>query len=62
MGVDFNVITDDIEKYGALPVQFTEIEDFIHCINTCQLIDLGFKRSMYTWWNGRADAACILED
>ncbi|KAG5576250.1 hypothetical protein H5410_056384 [Solanum commersonii] len=25
------------------------------------LTDLGFKRSMYTWWNGRSDAGCIFK-
>ncbi|KAH0743310.1 hypothetical protein KY290_031303 [Solanum tuberosum] len=33
VGGDFNVIIDDLEKYGGLPVQFNETEDFIHCIN-----------------------------
>ncbi|XP_060170493.1 uncharacterized protein LOC132601431 [Lycium barbarum] len=50
-----------MEKYGGVPVQFSETEDFIHCIDTCQLTDLGFKRSMYTWWNGRSNEACIFK-
>ncbi|KAH0714990.1 hypothetical protein KY284_007895 [Solanum tuberosum] len=61
VGGDFNVIIDDLEKYGGLPVQFNETEDFIHCINTCQLTDLGFKGSMYTWWNGRSVVGCIFK-
>ncbi|XP_049360162.1 uncharacterized protein LOC125824856 [Solanum verrucosum] len=61
VGGDFNVIIDDLEKYGGLPVQFNETEDFIHCNNTCQLTNLGFKESMYTWWNGKTDAACLFK-
>lgn len=51
---DFNVIVDE-EEMGGLPVSMNEIEDFRHCINTCNLFDLGFKGSIYTWWNGRTD-------
>ncbi|XP_060190564.1 uncharacterized protein LOC132619785 [Lycium barbarum] len=57
VGGDFNVITDDSEKFGGLPVQFAETEDFRQCIDTCQLMDLGFTRSMFIWWNGRSDEA-----
>ncbi|XP_060200436.1 uncharacterized protein LOC132628686 [Lycium barbarum] len=61
MGGDFNVITDDIEKFGGLPVQFAETEDFRQCIDIFQLMDLGFTGSMFTWWNGRSDEACIFK-
>ncbi|XP_015159297.1 uncharacterized protein [Solanum tuberosum] len=61
VGGNFNVITDEEEKYGGLPVQYNETEDFVHCINTCQLVDLGFKGSIYTWWNGRSDTTCIFK-
>ncbi|XP_060184825.1 uncharacterized protein LOC132614395 [Lycium barbarum] len=61
VGGDFNVITDDIEKFGGLPVQFAETEDFRQCIDICQLVDLGFTGSMFTWWNGRLDEACIFK-
>ncbi|XP_060190319.1 uncharacterized protein LOC132619425 [Lycium barbarum] len=47
VGGDFNVITDDIEKFGGLPVQFAETEDFRQCIDICQLMDLGFTGSMF---------------
>ncbi|XP_060182106.1 uncharacterized protein LOC132611743 [Lycium barbarum] len=61
VGGDFNVIVDEIEKYGGLEVPFVEVEDFNQCINLCQLMDLGFKGSMYTWWNGRSDEHCIFK-
>ncbi|XP_075079855.1 uncharacterized protein LOC142165134 [Nicotiana tabacum] len=57
---DFNVILSEEEKYGGLPVYVREVEDFAHCVDTCELYDLGFKGSLYTWWNGRSDIDCIL--
>ncbi|XP_060183360.1 uncharacterized protein LOC132613364 [Lycium barbarum] len=61
IGGDFNVILDEAEKYGGLPVNFPEVEDFAHCLNICQVADLGFYGSIYTWWNGRSDEACIFK-
>ncbi|XP_019226036.1 PREDICTED: uncharacterized protein LOC109207552 [Nicotiana attenuata] len=61
VGGDFNVIWDEEEKFGGLPVSLNEIDDFRHWINTCNLIDLGFKGSIFTWWNGRAEEDCIFK-
>ncbi|XP_019242252.1 PREDICTED: uncharacterized protein LOC109222340, partial [Nicotiana attenuata] len=61
VGGDFNVIWDEEEKYGGLPVSINEVDDFRHCINTCNLTDLGFKGSIYTWWNGRSEEDCIFK-
>ncbi|XP_016549177.2 uncharacterized protein LOC107848993 [Capsicum annuum] len=58
---NFNVIVDEEEKYGGLPVSISEVEDFRHCIQTYNLSDLGFKGSIFTWWNGRLDDACIFK-
>nr|XP_016449536.1 PREDICTED: uncharacterized protein LOC107774498 [Nicotiana tabacum] len=58
VGGDFNVIWDEEEKFGALSVSLNEVDDFRHCINTCNLTDLGFKGSIYTWWNGRSEEDC----
>nr|XP_009768841.1 PREDICTED: uncharacterized protein LOC104219801 [Nicotiana sylvestris] len=52
---------DEEEKYGGLPVSLIEVDDFRHCINTCNLTDLGFKRSIFTWWNGRSEEDCIFK-
>ncbi|XP_070040903.1 uncharacterized protein [Nicotiana tomentosiformis] len=38
-----------------------EVDNFKYCINTCNLIDLEFKGSIYTGWNGRTDDACIFK-
>ncbi|XP_060201987.1 uncharacterized protein LOC132630433 [Lycium barbarum] len=54
VGGDFNVIVEEEEKYGGLPVTLNEVEDFRHCIQSCNLSDLGYKGSIFTRWNGRA--------
>ncbi|XP_075074578.1 uncharacterized protein LOC142162156 [Nicotiana tabacum] len=61
VGGDFNVIWDEEEKFGGLPVHINETDDFRHCINTCNLFDLGFKGSIFTWWNERAEEDCIFK-
>ncbi|PHU24658.1 Protein TRIGALACTOSYLDIACYLGLYCEROL 1, chloroplastic [Capsicum chinense] len=61
VGGDFNVIVNDEEKMGGLPVTEEETTDFNHCINTCVLEDKGFKGSKFTWWNGRTDDDCIFK-
>uniref|UniRef100_A0A1U7WFH7 Uncharacterized protein LOC104228034 n=1 Tax=Nicotiana sylvestris TaxID=4096 RepID=A0A1U7WFH7_NICSY len=61
VGGDFNVIWDEEEKFGGLPVSLNEIDDFRHCVNTCNLFDLVFKGSIFTWWNGRAEEDCIFK-
>lgn len=58
---NFNVILDEAEKLGGLPISFAETEDFMHCVNICQLVDMEFTGSIYTWWNGRSDDACIFK-
>ncbi|XP_070043307.1 uncharacterized protein [Nicotiana tomentosiformis] len=38
-----------------------EVLYFRHCVNSCNLVDLDFKGSIYTWWNGRAEKDCIFK-
>lgn len=61
VGGDFNVIWDEEENFRGLPVHINEIDDFRHCVNKCNLFDLGFKGSIYTWWNGRDEEDCIFK-
>ncbi|XP_060200225.1 uncharacterized protein LOC132628463 [Lycium barbarum] len=61
VGGDFNVICYEEEKYRGLPVSLNEVEDFRHCINTCNLTDLGYKGSGFTWWNGRGAEDCVFK-
>ncbi|XP_075087579.1 uncharacterized protein LOC142169595 [Nicotiana tabacum] len=46
VGGDFNVIWDGKKKFGGLHVHINEVDDFRHCVNTCNLLDLGFKGSI----------------
>ncbi|XP_075096320.1 uncharacterized protein LOC142174426 [Nicotiana tabacum] len=61
VGGDFNVIWDEEEKFGGRPVHMNEVFDFRHCVNTCNLFDLGFKGSIYTLWNGQGEDDCIFK-
>ncbi|XP_060177974.1 uncharacterized protein LOC132607911 [Lycium barbarum] len=54
VGGDFNSIVADSEKYGGLLLTLNEIQDFRACIQNCNIEDLGFKGSNYTWWNGHS--------
>ncbi|XP_060182234.1 uncharacterized protein LOC132611891 [Lycium barbarum] len=61
IGGDFNVILNEEEKIGGLPVLPSEYEDFAFCINSCELSEAGFKGSPFTWRNGRSDGQCIFK-
>ncbi|XP_060216785.1 uncharacterized protein LOC132644224 [Lycium barbarum] len=54
IGVDFNAITSEDEKFGGLPVTINEIQDFRGCIQNCGISYLGFSGSKFTWWNGQS--------
>ncbi|KAH0636440.1 hypothetical protein KY289_036355 [Solanum tuberosum] len=61
VGGDFNVVMNEKEKIGGLPVQPHEVEDLAFCLNSCELEEISFKGSPFTWWNGRAGEYCIFE-
>ncbi|XP_047257567.1 uncharacterized protein LOC124889640 [Capsicum annuum] len=61
VGGVFNVIRHTEEKLGGLPVTFEESKDFNHCISNCNLDKIAFKKSKFTWWNGRVDEECIFK-
>ncbi|XP_059315388.1 uncharacterized protein LOC132065996 [Lycium ferocissimum] len=61
IGGDFNVILNEEEKIGGLPVFPQEYEDFTFCLNSCELHEMPFKGSPFTWWNGRASNDCIFK-
>ncbi|XP_060216639.1 uncharacterized protein LOC132644099 [Lycium barbarum] len=61
VGGDFNVIMSKDEKIGGLPVFPNEYEDFAFCINSCELFDINYKGSLFTWWNGKAGSECIFK-
>ncbi|KAH0679123.1 hypothetical protein KY284_020208 [Solanum tuberosum] len=55
IGGDFNVVLNEEEKIGGLPVQDIDHEDFDICIHSCELEEIQFKGSPFTWWNGRME-------
>ncbi|XP_059289372.1 uncharacterized protein LOC132042884 [Lycium ferocissimum] len=55
VGGDFNVVLHEDEKIGGIPVQPQDYEDFAFCVNSCELLETGFKGSHFTWWNGRGE-------
>lgn len=61
VGGDFNTVLSDEEKIGGLPVTSENCEEFAFCINFLELLDVGFKGSPFTWWNGRTNSSCIFE-
>ncbi|XP_060170566.1 uncharacterized protein LOC132601498 [Lycium barbarum] len=61
IGGDFNVVLNYEEKIEGNPIQPQDIEEFAFCINSCELEEVKFKGSPFTWWNGRADEACLFE-
>nr|XP_016481434.1 PREDICTED: uncharacterized protein LOC107802438 [Nicotiana tabacum] len=61
VGGDFNVVLNEEEKIGGLPVYPQEYKDFAFCINSCGLFDNGYKGSPFTWWNGRPNAECLFK-
>ncbi|XP_060210542.1 uncharacterized protein LOC132637478 [Lycium barbarum] len=59
VGEDFNVVLNEDEKIGGNPVIPQDYEDFVFCSNSCELLEIAFKESPFTWWNGRAGDDCI---
>ncbi|XP_059289054.1 uncharacterized protein LOC132042545 [Lycium ferocissimum] len=49
------------KKIGGLLVVPQEYEDFAFCLNSCELHEMPFKGSPFTWWNGRAANDCIFK-
>ncbi|GLT74509.1 hypothetical protein SLA2020_463010, partial [Shorea laevis] len=52
---DFNDVTSQSEKFGGSPVPFYRMRAYIECMNSCNLIDLGFNGPKFTWVNMRND-------
>ncbi|XP_060216592.1 uncharacterized protein LOC132644060 [Lycium barbarum] len=48
VGGDFNVVLNQEEKIGGLPVDMNNAEDFSFCINSYELEEVNFKGSPFT--------------
>lgn len=51
VGSDFNDILTASEKCGGNSLNNTRSDLMLKCFNYCQLVDLGFRGSRYTWTN-----------
>jgi hypothetical protein len=58
---DFNEIVNFSEIKGTTSRNRRQMEDFQRALEDCQLCDLGFKGSKYTWNNGREGDAFTQE-
>lgn len=61
IGGDFNVILNEEEKLGGLEFEQTEAIDFGFFINNCELEELKFSGSKFTWWDSKAAEDCIFK-
>ncbi|XP_016469275.1 uncharacterized protein LOC107791689 [Nicotiana tabacum] len=61
VGGDFNEVTRASEKFGGRHLNNKHVDQFLNCLNYCNLVDLGFKGSRFTWSNNRSNSATILE-
>jgi hypothetical protein len=58
---DFNEILTQEEKPGALLRKEWQMDQFRNALVNCQLTDLGFIGSKYTWTNCRSDGNFVKE-
>lgn len=58
---NFNEILSSSEKFGGRVINLNRSNQFLNCLNYCNLIDLGFKGSRYTWTNNHKCGSTILE-
>ncbi|XP_042964722.1 uncharacterized protein LOC122298944 [Carya illinoinensis] len=58
---DFNELLSNEEKYGAAERPFSQMESFREALDECELSDLGFFGSRFTWCNKREGRAFIKE-
>lgn len=58
---DFNSNLSADDQLEGLPFSTLDSWNFANCISYCFLVELKFKGSQYTWWNGRIEHECIFE-
>ncbi|XP_019244264.1 PREDICTED: uncharacterized protein LOC109224131 [Nicotiana attenuata] len=58
---DFNEILCSTEKFGGRPISNPRSSRFADYLNYCQLVDLAYTGSKYTWTNKRHYGSNILE-
>lgn len=50
---DFNEVVCQSEEFGGRPINRKRMELYAETMNNCNLVDLGFNGSKYTWTNKR---------
>lgn len=50
--VDFNEILYSFEKVGGAPREKKRMEEFRDVLEECQLMDIGFLGTRFTWERG----------
>ncbi|KAK9750299.1 hypothetical protein RND81_02G185500 [Saponaria officinalis] len=59
---DFNQILFETEKREAyVPRAQREMDDFREAIDYCGLMDIGYTRDAFTWWNKKSEPLAIFE-
>lgn len=61
VGGDFSVTLNEKENWGGLSVTHHETLDFAQCISSCNMIEIKFTGSLYTWWNRRIEGESIFK-
>ena len=58
---DFNEVVSGEDKFGGNSVNLNRALEFKECLDECNILDLGFAGSKYTWTNCRPITDLILE-
>lgn len=58
---DFNVISNEEEKFGGLDFDPMKAVNFNQCISACALSEIRCMGSRFTWWNGRVEEYYIFK-
>ena len=58
---DFNEVVSGEDKFGGNCVNLNRALEFKECLDECNILDLGFAGSKYTWTNCRPITDLILE-
>ena len=58
---DFNEVLSGDDKFGGNGVNLNRALEFKECLDECNMLDLGFASSKYTWTNSRHSTDLILK-
>ncbi|GLT61710.1 hypothetical protein SLA2020_343970 [Shorea laevis] len=58
---DFNDVVDQSVKFGGNEISQTRAQDYLDCMNNCDMVDLGFIGNRFTWVNMRFSSQLIKE-